>query len=285
MIIVKIYGGLGNQLFQYAAAKNIGLKFTHEVFIDKSWYDNIPNSNTKRIYLLDKFNVNERYSNISNGTFISKVSPFIYSKGKLLWSINERNFNKISNNGHYILNDYWQSTDYFIENNQYILNSLKVNYLYDYSIKVLLEEIKKNNSVAIHVRRGDYLTNKSAALKHGVCSLEYYRLAIKTINSFVKNPCFYIFSDEISWAKENFKFIDNKYFIDDDYQDTPITDFLLMSNCKHHIIANSSFSWWGAWIAWSSNTSGSKNIVIAPKKWFLDGETKKNLFPGDWMII
>ena len=285
MIIVKIYGGLGNQLFQYASAKNLGLKFNHEVFIDKSWYDNIPGSNTKRTYLLDKFRLNEGYLNIKYGKIISKISPFIFSSGKFFRIINERNLSKMSNKGHYILNGYWQSTDYFIENNQSILNSLHINSLTDNTVNKLLVQMKNHNSVAIHVRRGDYLTNKFANLKHGVCSIEYYRLAINKIYLTINNPYFYIFSDDISWAKDNFSFIENKIFIDNSSQEMPISDFLLMTNCKNHIIANSSFSWWGAWIAWSKNTSGLENLVIAPKKWFIDEHPHANLFPRSWLTI
>lgn len=285
MIIVKIYGGLGNQLFQYAAAKNLGLKFNHEVYIDKSWYDNIPKSNTIRSYLLDKFSLNEGYLNIKYGNIFSKIIPFIFFKGKLFKIIDERNVNKVSNKGHYILNDYWQSIDYFIDNNQLILNSFHVKSISDVTINQLLVDIKNQNSVAIHVRRGDYLTNKFATLKHGVCSMEYYLLAINRIYLTVNNPFFYIFSDDITWAKENFSFIKNKIFIDNASQDMPISDFILMSNCKNHIIANSSFSWWSAWIAWSKNTSGLENLVIAPKKWFINEDPDENLFPSSWVII
>lgn len=285
MIVAKIYGGLGNQLFQYAAAMSYGLKLNQEVMIDNSWFENIPKVNTHREYSLDKFQINLKKFPIKYGILTKKFFPYIIFDKKIFKLINETNLVSVKKRGNYIFDDYFQGLNFFKENNNWIINTLRVNYELEKNETSILDEIKKNNSVAIHIRRGDYVTNIQAAIKHGVCNINYYINAIGLIKKYIKNSKFYIFSDDINWTKENFKFLDNKKIIDLKFENSPVTDLIMMSNCSHHIIANSSFSWWGAWLSFSNSSFQKEKIIIAPKNWYLKGYTSPHLIPKEWLML
>jgi len=141
--------------------------------------------------------------------------------------------------------------------------------------------MQDTNSVSIHIRRGDYIANPITFQYHGLCSMEYYKKAIQYINENINRPIFFFFSDEIDWVKDNLKIPKDCYFIDHNKMENDYLDLWLMSQCKHNIIANSSFSWWGAWL----NTNKEK-IVIAPKKWFNNAAIDTtDLIPEEWLII
>lgn len=144
--------------------------------------------------------------------------------------------------------------------------------------KIISDEIRKTNSVSLHIRRGDYITSKITNKFHGTCCLGYYKKAMKLINKKVKNPKYFVFSDDIYWVKKNLE-IKNAFYVDDNVGDKSYIDMQLMSMCKHNIIANSSFSWWAAWL----NNNPNK-IVIAPKKWFNDpGMDTTDLISEEWI--
>ena len=130
------------------------------------------------------------------------------------------------------------------------------------------------------MRRGDYVSNKKTNSMHGVCSLDYYRNAIKTILKRVENPVFFVFSDDIAWVKNNLVIDAPNVFIDHNSCMESYNDMRLMSLCQHHIIANSSFSWWGAWLGTNSN-----KIVIAPKQWFAHTKSTDDLIPVAWLKL
>jgi hypothetical protein len=115
---------------------------------------------------------------------------------------------------------------------------------------------------------------------HGLCPISYYQNAINYISAQVEQPYFFIFSDDMGWAKENLKMDLPCIYIDHNHGAESYNDMRLMSLCQHHIIANSSFSWWGAWLNASSN-----KIVIAPKKWFANNNNVKDLLPIDWITL
>lgn len=127
--------------------------------------------------------------------------------------------------------------------------------------------MSRENSVSVHIRRGDYLLRKHSKI-HGLCSLEYYLQAIQFIKSKSKDPVFYFFSDDIPWARENFCNPSYK-FVDCNSGSNSCLDLYLMSQCKHNIIANSTFSWWGAWL-----NRNKEKIVVAPSVWFNDQKKK-----------
>ena len=138
---------------------------------------------------------------------------------------------------------------------------------YDY-----LEPINKSNSVSLHVRRGDYLNLKNI----GVLDVDYYIKAVEYIRKNVEKPTFYIFSDDLEWCKNSLGFLDDCIYVD--WTQTEIDDLKLMSFCRHNIIANSSFSWWGAWL-----NQNPKKTVIAPKGWLLNDPDSSNVILSDWV--
>jgi len=143
------------------------------------------------------------------------------------------------------------------------------------------QQILAKESISLHIRRGDYVSNVYTNSVHGTCSLDYYQQAVTLLESKLNNPHFFIFSDDLAWAKEHLSFIENVTFVELDVNIPDHDEMFLMSQCLHHIIANSSFSWWGAWL-----NKNLDKIVIAPKRWFID-ETynTSDLIPDAWIRL
>ena len=181
----------------------------------------------------------------------------------------------------YMIDGYWQSEKYFFNCTSHIRHFFQFDstLLDDKNLKQL-NEVQNCNSVSIHVRRGDYL-DPSVLDVHGVCDLDYYKTAIKLIKKNVINPVFFLFSDDISWVIENltpiledFKVVDNNLGKDS------WKDMFLQSECMHNIIANSSFSWWAAWL-----NDYKQRVVVAPRSWFLDPQyNSKDRVPKEWLL-
>ncbi|WP_131535917.1 alpha-1,2-fucosyltransferase [Pedobacter nototheniae] len=286
MIIVKLMGGLGNQMFQYAAARSFAKnKF---VYLDLSFLnkkDNTDKNFTKRDFELPIFNqlkgkkINQFFlrlicSKNKKITFLRNLFPNFL---KDLTYVSDENFPKIKELGKsYILNGYFQNPEYFnkIRNElleEFTFSEIPANLL---DIENLIKSLE--NPVSLHVRRGDYLLPQNQSI-HGTLPIEYYQSACECINKKVENPSYLIFSDDHEWCENNLTFIKNKKIISGQYQ--PWIDMYLMSISKHHIIANSSFSWWGAWLC-----KHEKQIVIAPKNWFSNNKTT-DILPKNWVSI
>ena len=267
MIIVRILGGLCNQMFQYAYAKALESK-GFKVKLDLSGFKNYKLHGG---YQLDKYNIN--IQSVKGSTlFLSKINPFRVVKEKNLLFSDSLSSPK----GNEYVKGYFQTEKYFSE----IRNTLLKQYcllgkLSDSTKKYKSNIIQSKNSCSIHIRRGDYISNIKSNNIHGTCSLEYYNSAIQTIEKKYKKVTFFIFSDDITWTKKNILLKDSTYV---DHQCLPHEDLYLMSLCKHNITANSSFSWWGAWLNKNNNKT-----VIAPKKWF---RTKENeIICENWMKL
>jgi len=251
MIICKIIGGLGNQMFQWAYGRSISLRYNRPLFVDITGYKN-QQGLTKREFQLNSFknlkNINYlQYEMLKNQFFIIH-DYFNYEKADA-----ETNLLTISNT---YLDGYWQSEKYFIDYANKIRNDFAY---YDNSLQSLIEP----NSISVHIRRTDYVTSNGY---HPIQPISYFQLGIDAIGEYNK---IYIFSDDINWCKIHLKF-KNIIFMENR---TGIEDMYLMSCCENNIISNSSFSWWGAWL-----NKNPKKKVIAPKKWF--GPTA-NLYDGD----
>jgi hypothetical protein len=175
----------------------------------------------------------------------------------------------------------WQSEKYFQEIAAVIRS--------DFAFKVpvanrnvdLARQIGKVNAVSLHVRRGDYAADPKTNANHGLCSLDYYRKALRLLNERVDQPEIFIFSDDIAWVKANLDIDLPCLFVDHNMGMESYNDMRLMSLCQHHIIANSSFSWWGAWL----NPNPDK-VVIAPQRWFANANKNvDDLFPEGWVLL
>jgi len=277
-ITVRIIGGLGNQMFQYALGRTLSHLHNTELLLDTTGFEKYK----LHKYGLDKFNLNNNV-NITEGIppkkqYLPRLFKHYYNRKH----IKEKNYNFDPNilkveNGY--LDGYWQSDKYF--NRNIIKNDFGFKIEQNDTNKLISDNIKNCNSVSVHIRRGDYVYNKLTNKVHGTCNQDYYNDAISLILDKVREPSFFIFSDDIQWVKNNLQLPHSSIFIDNNTVDTNYEDMRLMSHCKHNIIANSSFSWWGAWL----NNKYNK-IVITPKKWFNDKSLGiKDRIPEGWIKI
>lgn len=289
MIIGNIIGGLGNQMFQYAFYKYLSLNKKINLKLDLSSFNGYELHNG---YELEKvFGIREEIANEDEIQCYKSKYPLLFKVENKLLSKNyifspkhfkENNFfinNKIFDED---MNDFY--VEGYFQTDRYIREiESEVNDLYRFKTKLTDKEesLLKHNCVSVHIRGGDYLTNeKDRKLFGNICTSDYYKKAIQYIKENVKNPHFLIFTNDIDYSK---KILDSEQFqiIDWNKGKNSFRDMYLMSLCKHNIIANSSFSWWGAWL----NTNSSK-IVIAPNKWFNNTSiNQQDIIPHNWIRV
>jgi hypothetical protein len=284
MIIVRLQGRLGNQMFQYALAKSLQ-ESGKNVTIDSSMLKYDGNHNELGLFENVKSEYIEADSHLvaklgdCNKSFPYKVKRKIIGYKKTHILENNYAYNAaIFDMDNVYLEGYWQTEKYFKNIEGQIRTLYTFPTITDKSNLDLEDKIKSCNSVSLHIRRGDYLSDKNAPMHGDICTKAYYDNAIKYIKERVDNPKFYIFTDDAEWARQQYK--DEEYtIVDQNHADNSFRDMQLMSLCKHNIIANSSFSWWGAWL----NTNKDK-IVTAPPKWFNLAETPDVWCEG-WKVI
>ena len=292
MIISNIIGGLGNQMFQYAMARALSLERNESLYLDIAGFNGYGlhhGFELSQVFVCPvQIATKTEIQNILGWQTLSGFRRILAHSSLKLFSRNSLVFEPHYHYWHEInhvskacyLSGYWQSERYFqahaaIIRADFTFKSPLIN-----NNAVLAEQISQVNAVSLHVRRGDYINNPKTTGTHGVCSLDYYRAAIELIVEQVQQPYIYIFSDDIAWVKDNLKIDLPHQFVNHNGGLESYNDMHLMSLCQHHIIANSSFSWWGAWL----NVSPNK-IVIAPKKWFANKNDIKDLFPVDWIAL
>ncbi|MEK7594262.1 MAG: alpha-1,2-fucosyltransferase [Patescibacteria group bacterium] len=292
MIIAKLMGGLGNQMFQYAAAVGIAEKLGTAVAIDKSWFDTAVDVDTPRRYELDGFALQQAFVNPERLTLVSdrnktaKTKLYDLTKGRikprvLVYKESGHGFDsrvlKLQNNT--LLDGFWQTEKYFAHARNKLLEDFEFTNPPSSKNQQLLRDISGSNAISLHVRRGDYANNANTNAFHGLTGLDYYKAAVAKIAKQVKDPTFFVFSDDPEWCKQNLKIDFPSTYVS--HNKDGIEDMRLMTHCQHHIIANSSFSWWGAWL----NPNPDK-IVIAPKKWFNDTSMDtKDILPEEWIKL
>jgi hypothetical protein len=288
MIVVKLMGGLGNQMFQYALGRKLSisnkvpLKFDLTFLNDRTFKENF----TYRDFELNKFNLEIEYANKEEINYFQKQNnlfnfyQYHFGLKKNNLYITEKNkfhnFEKLYNNLY--LDGFWQSELYFKDIRIVLLKDFQFKNINNENEKIL-DKIMSTNSISVHIRRGDYVNNKIINNYHGTCPLEYYEESIKYFKERVIEPTFYFFSDDINWAKEAFGIQKNYVYIDINNNINNQLDMFLMSNCIYNIIANSSFSWWAAWL-----NQNSQKLTLAPKKWFEQNEPS-NIIPENWIRI
>jgi hypothetical protein len=293
MIVVKLYGGLGNQMFQYAAARRLSLFRNTPLKLDLSWYDNEKDSGTtgRPFELADCFNIEaEVLANPTNlivlnsDDRIQKLKNHIIRRPYLIRQAEQKfNFDRslLTAPSNSYLEGYWQSEKYFNDHANSIRTDLEFKPELDKENSLILSKIISSESVSLHVRRGDYVSSASTNSFHGTTDENYYNQSIAMLRSKAKNIRFFIFSDDIEWCKNNLRVPPESTFIAHNTGVNSFKDMQLMSKCKHNIIANSSFSWWGAWL----NRNKNKNI-IAPKQWFNDATVNtSDLIPSGWVTL
>ncbi len=292
MIITKLIGGLGNQMFQYAAGKSLAIKKGVELKVDLSHLNkDAQGVYTQRTYELNVFNLKVAEATPEE---ISDFENLNSSKWKRLLQRNMPNmfaktyFSESGNKYHpafetlpkqVYLDGFWQSEKYFQAIRNILLKGFELKNEQSKNVQLLNAKIKSGNSVSLHVRRGDYVNLPSANNFHGLCSMDYYQAAEKLLQEKIGDCDFFVFSDDIEWCKENLKLNSRMHFIE--HNEPACIDMYLMRTCKHNIIANSSFSWWGAWLNENAN-----KLVISPEYWF---KTIKSIdidiLPANWITL
>ncbi len=285
MIIVRMVGGVGNQLFCYAYAKSLQQK-GYDVKIDISTFK----FNKIDSYEFDKYNIdipistqkeNER---LFNNSLLSKILKRfgidISNKVREKSLLFDESLLRINDNSY--VDGYFQNEKYFYDIRDIILAQISINRPLSNFTKSIQKKINSlNNTCSIHVRRGDMANDINVKI-HGVCSVEYYNNAIEYLKNKLGEVNYFIFSDDFEWCRSNLK-IDNAIFVESDEHRIAHEDIYLMSLCDHNIIANSTFSWWGAWL--NDNVS---QISIAPMEWFKDKKYQKqsqDIVPNGWIKI
>lgn len=287
MIVARLSGGLGNQFFQYAAARRLANVHKAELLLESSWFGENCSRTTARGYELFRYPIAARLMTKQDVRWPSSYTGKILKRLPLprrlrLYRETDFRFDPavLRLPDQVFLDGYWQSQGYFSDVAEMIRAELTPTISMGAADGLTAEMILGTNSIAVHVRRGDYVTLSTAARTHGTCSLDYYREAIRVVSAKTESPSFFVFSDEPDWCRSNLRIDGPTQYVTHNTADAAFQDLRLMSMCRHQIIANSSFSWWGAWL----NVNRTK-IVIAPKRWFLTFRDSSDLIPDAWLRI
>lgn len=285
MIIVRLQGGLGNQLFQYAAGKALAARLNKPFKLEN--ITSLQKDRQRTIALQELHTKFELASKQEVEQFLTWPSlyrhkPSFFSRfGKNIYREPhfhlDKNFFQLTDP--VFLDGFWQSPLYFKDVESQLRQEFVIKPELIANVVEKGKELEQRPAVAVHVRRGDFLNTKAISY-HGVLSPFYYEKAIGMLKEKYPSACIYFFSDDIAWVKRNLAIDRGAEFISS-LDNSAAEDFYLMTKCSHNIIANSSFSWWPAWL----NTKPGR-IVIAPQKWFLDSSINTNdLIPRDWIRI
>ncbi len=301
MIVVKLMGGLGNQLFQYAAARRLAHLHQTTLRLDITPFKHYENTSPSeyykiRAYELKHFRIQEVFATpediarikgsskkgLARIAFrlIQRLKP--YYRWPIFRETHLKPFdpNILKTPKNVYLDGYWHSEKYFVDIQDVIQREFTIKYEQDPQSREIAERIANTQSVSIHVRRGDYILDPETNRFHVIYNLDYYKKCVSYIAEKVTNPHFLVFSDDPSWVTEHLHL---------DYPTTIVThndatrdyeDLRLMSMCKHNIIVNSTFSWWAAWL----NTNPDK-IVLAPREWFQVNYDTRDLLPENWIKV
>lgn len=263
MVKTKLIGGLGNQMFQYAAGRSLATQHGVPLACDVRAFEDYPLHNG---FELAKVFTGD-FPTTQLGSEHHVVEPhFHYWSG--FWGCPRDCY----------LEGYWQSEKYFHSISDVLRDNFTFRHSYEGQNELIASLIAKFESVSIHIRRGDYVSNPETHAFHGVLPLAYYQTAVQFMLDHLANPVFFVFSDDPEWALKNLKLQQETHVITGNAGAYSYKDMQLMSECHHQIIANSSFSWWGAWL----NRNPDK-VVVAPRQWFAtDQLDTADLIPQAW---
>ena len=295
MIRVLLSGGLGNQLFQYALGRMLSLKHQTQLTLDLTFVNSklqVDQLATYRRYELEVFDLPVRTIDLwLKGKYLYPISKTEHWLRKFIGKntyhylqennagLNERILNAPDNS---FLEGFFQSEKYFLSISDILRKDLEFKRPLSGTNLELSNEIREKNSVSVHFRRGDYARLSKNLQKHGVTTMDYYQKAVARISSVIDNPEFYIFTDEPDWVQKNFEIkFPFKIVASNQTPDNAWIDMQLMSQCRHNIICNSTFSWWGAWL-----NSHPDKITIAPGQWFADPSINaSDILPDSWIKL
>lgn len=284
MIITRLIGGLGNQLFQYALGRRLAYRHGVPLKLDITGFETY----TLHKYSLHNFALEaaiasaqdlEPYRSTPVRRILRRLNRFIPVQRR--WWVVEphiRFAREILDAGPNVyLNGYWQSEKYFADIAPLLRNEIRVTVPLEGRDAEVAHSINHGPSAAVHVRRGDYINNST----HGLCSTVYYEEAMRRVEEHAPDVRFFVFSDDARWAREAFGHLERATVVGHNGADKNYEDFRLMSLCRHHIIANSTFSWWAAWLS-----SHPEKMVVAPRIWFQDSVfDSRDVVPESWVRI
>ena len=284
MIISKISGGLGNQMFQYAAGYSIASKLKTKHCLDIRSYE----TDRVRSFGLDKFNISasiapqevlppaKHESLLRYALWKSlRLKPKLLKEDTFSFDAVERSFKDAGYlSGHWFSEEYFQNLTSELRDQFRLAGDLSDNYFN------VLKAIKGSTAISIHIRRGDYVDCEYWKNRLGTCSLGYYYKGLDYIRSKIGTEfSIFVFSDDVDWASNRLKIGKKSFFVSNSESTDPHEDLMLMASCKHHIIANSTFSWWGAWL----NARPDK-IVVCPDP-FYDDKRSRCITPISWRAM
>lgn len=281
-VVARLCGGVGNQLFQFAMARRLAMAHRAELQFD----DGALKRDAKRKFQLAAFAFP---AGVPVCTLPDKPAntAWWWPKALAMDELREKHFHfdpdAAAAKPHRSVRvaGYWQSEKYFQDIELQIRDDLRITLPLNAPNSELLEEINRCNAVSVHFRRGDYVTEPHTAANHGSLPLDYYHRAVELLARQQTSLQLFVFTDDPTWAKNNFRPDLPCVFVDINPPDCPAADLRLMSSCRHHVIANSTFSWWGAWL----NPRADK-MVVAPRRWFNKGSgSTVDLIPPSWRII
>ncbi len=287
---MQLLGGLGNQLFQYSMGRAVALRLGTDLKLDIRALQ----KSSLRHYSLYHLNISADVATAQDLNRVIGAGPprwrrsllTLLQHGKPYFrrrTVHEKqefvydpNLGRLPRNVYLV--GYWQNQRYFCSIRKQLRQELSLKRPLTPSSRDFLRRIRSTDSVSLHVRRGDYASSAETYQTHGLCSKAYYTRAVATISQLTAYPHFFVFSDEVDWVRRNLVLDSPTTYVSSRSGDHEHEDFWLMSQCKHHIIANSTFSWWAAWL----HDDGQK-AVIAPKKWIrADGFDTRGLVPSHW---
>jgi hypothetical protein len=296
MIIVRLRGGLGNQMFQYAAGRRLALVNKAPLKLDLQWFEKVPPGDTERRFELGIFAGERQIASpeeirdlrgIDTGGWPKLAKAFLKRTGLMVkrsW-VREKHYHfdpeVLDLRGDFYLDGYWHSESYFADARETIVKDFALRTAPDAANRECAGVIEAVEAVSMHIRRGDYVTNPAAGRYHGVSPLEYYQAAVAEVAAKLRAPHFFAFSDDPDWVKANLRIAAPLTCVEHNGPEKAYEDLRLMTLCRHHIIANSSFSWWGAWLS-----RNPEKIVVAPRRWFNSDEIDtRDLIPASWLRL
>ena len=293
MVIVRLLGGLGNQMFQYAAARRLALAHDVPLKLDISWFAHAAD----RAYALHALNIQEAFATPEEvgeirGPSTRGIPRVLFRLRRRFkigydWTwIHERTLSPADPRVFHArartyLDGYWQSEKYFSDVEDTIRREFTSRDRLDAGTREILDRMATAQSVSVHVRRGDYVSHPRASRARSVCTPSYYQRCVAYLAERLGHLHLFVFSDDPDWVAANLRF---------EYPTTLVStvparpeheDLRLMSACRHHIIANSSFSWWGAWL-----NPHHDQLVLAPRRWMNDARVDdRDVVPARWIKV
>lgn len=291
MVVVRLTGGLGNQMFQYAAGRALADRLNTELLLDARAFEHgfALRPYTPRAYALSPFKLRARLANAQELKAWPAWAVEIGMRLRIARPLFRRwhfepaityDPDVAALQAPVCLVGYWQSERYFADRADAIRADFTLRQPLSDASAELLERARSDHSVGLHVRRGDFVSLDNAAQMHGLCSLDYYRRAIALVRARCPDCRLLVFSDDPTWARAQLPLDASALFVTGN-DASPEQDLALMRACKHHIIANSSFSWWAAWLGYSP-----QQIVIAPAPWYANPKMDaRDLAVSRWQYI